>query len=554
MNYEHQVKIEVQAAFDQYLKVYFQQRNAEGIFAMMGDEMSAIGTAFDEIALNKGLAKKVYLRDLLQVPKPIDYTIHNINIQTLAEKVGLVTAVISIKTELEASMLEMKGLRLSMVFNKTGDQWLIVHKHISLPTYDTVEGESFPMEELKKRNLWLENKIREKTQDLIAVNLQLEKDITERKRIEEELRENNELFSLFMKHSPIYSFIKQVTPTESKVLVVSDNFKEMTGFLASDMVGMNMFELFPTEFAEKMTQDDWTVIADGDSVVIREELNGRNYLTIKFPISKQGRNLLAGYVIDITDRYRAEQEINQKNLELQQINATKDKFFSIIAHDLRGPLASFMGLAQIMAEDLPSLTMSEIQEIAIDMKNSAANLYRLLENLLNWARMQKGQIMFSPEAVLLLPVVNDSVASLKESAKNKGIKIDCNVAEDLKVIADKNIVQTIVRNLVSNAIKFTNKGGKVCISALLGADGMAQIAIRDSGIGMDQEMVKNLFRIDIKTNRNGTEGESSTGLGLLLCKEFVEKHSGYIWVESDPEGKSGEKGSVFYFTLPILSA
>ena len=545
MNNEHQIKVEVRAAFEKYLLAYFEQRNAEGIFAMMGDEMSVIGTAFDEIALNLGPAKELYLRDLRQVPKPIDYTIHNINIQILAETVGLVNAVVSIGTEIEGSMLEMGGLRLSMIFKKLGDNWLIVHKHISSPTYDTIEGESFPVEELKKRNQWLENKINQKTQDLIAVNLQLENDIEERKVIEEELRENSELLSLFMKHSPIYSFIKQVTATESKVLVVSDNFKEMTGISASEMVGMNMFELFPTEFAAKMTQDDLAVFTDGISNVMREDLNGRNYLTMKFPISKQGRNLLAGYVIDITDRFMAEQEINRKNVELQQINAMKDKFFSIIAHDLRGPLASFMSLAQIIAEDLSSLTMSEIQEIAVDMKNSATNLFRLLENLLNWVRMQKGQITFTPEIRRLYPVINESVEILKEQAKNKGIKIDFDVPDDLEVYADKNIFESIMRNLVSNAIKFTHKKGKVFISAFIGADRETRISVRDTGIGMDQKMVDNLFRIDVKTNRKGTDGELSTGLGLLLCKEFVEKHGGLLQVESE-EGK----GSVFFFSLP----
>jgi PAS domain S-box-containing protein len=351
-----------------------------------------------------------------------------------------------------------------------------------------------------------------------------------------------------MKHSPIYSFIKQVTATESKVLVASDNFKELTGISGSEMVGMSMFELFPPEFAAKMTHDDWSVVSNGNSIVLNEDLYGHNYISMKFPLSSHGRNLLAGYVIDITDRQQAEQEINQKNIELQQINATKDKFFSIIAHDLRGPLAGLMGLAQIMAEDLSTLTMSEIQGIAFDMKNSATNLFRLLENLLNWARMQKGRITFTPEIMVLLPVVGESVEILREQAKTKKIQIDLDIPDDLEAYADKNIFQTIIRNLVSNAIKFTHRGGNVLISAFRATDREVQISIRDTGIGMDQELVDNLFRIDVKTNRKGTEGELSTGLGLLLCKEFVEKHSGKIWVES----KEG-KGTVFHLSLPNLS-
>jgi PAS domain S-box-containing protein len=548
MNNTNQTKIEIQAAFERYLIIYFKERDANGIFAIRGQEMSIIGTAPDEIALNIAPAKELYLRDLRQAPKSIDYTVHNINIEVLAETVGLVNAVISIKTEIEDSLLEMEGLSLSTIFKKTGNEWFLVHKHISSPTFDNAEGESFPLEELKKRNQWLENRIEEKTQDLLEVNLQLEKDITERKSVEEELRENNELLSLFMKHSPIYSFIKQVTATESKVLVASDNFKELTGISGSEMVGMSMFELFPPEFAAKMTHDDWSVVSNGNSIVLNEDLYGHNYISMKFPLSSHGRNLLAGYVIDITDRQQAEQEINQKNIELQQINATKDKFFSIIAHDLRGPLAGLMGLAQIMAEDLSTLTMSEIQGIAFDMKNSATNLFRLLENLLNWARMQKGRITFTPEIMVLLPVVGESVEILREQAKTKKIQIDLDIPDDLEAYADKNIFQTIIRNLVSNAIKFTHRGGNVLISAFRATDREVQISIRDTGIGMDQELVDNLFRIDVKTNRKGTEGELSTGLGLLLCKEFVEKHSGKIWVES----KEG-KGTVFHLSLPNLS-
>jgi signal transduction histidine kinase len=192
--------------------------------------------------------------------------------------------------------------------------------------------------------------------------------------------------------------------------------------------------------------------------------------------------------------------------------------------------------------------MSEIQGIAFDMKNSATNLFRLLENLLNWARMQKGRITFTPEIMVLLPVVGESVEILREQAKTKKIQIDLDIPDDLEAYADKNIFQTIIRNLVSNAIKFTHRGGNVLISAFRATDREVQISIRDTGIGMDQELVDNLFRIDVKTNRKGTEGELSTGLGLLLCKEFVEKHSGKIWVES----KEG-KGTVFHLSLPNLS-
>lgn len=233
---------------------------------------------------------------------------------------------------------------------------------------------------------------------------------------------------------------------------------------------------------------------------------------------------------------------------LRKINAEKDKFFSIIAHDLRNPLSGFLKLTQLMSEVLPSLTMEEIQDITLTMRNSATNLYRLLGNLLQWARIQQGTIAFNPELFNLSVIVDESIAMVRESANNKGIEIIHSIPDDLMIFADTNILQTILRNHVSNAVKFTAKGGKVHLAAKLNGGNSVEISIRDTGIGMSREMIDNLFRLDVQTNRIGTEGEPSTGLGLFLCKEFIEKHGGKISVESEVG-----KGSVFTFTIPFDS-
>ena len=249
---------------------------------------------------------------------------------------------------------------------------------------------------------------------------------------------------------------------------------------------------------------------------------------------------------EVSARVSTHLKLYKQNQQLYELNASKDKFFSIIAHDLRSPFNGILGLTQIMAEELPSLTMEEIQEIAVDLKSSATNLFRLLENLLQWARMQQGLTTLYLEVLPLFTTASDSVEMILDSAKVKEISITYDIDKDLKIFADKNSFQTIMRNLVSNAIKFTNKGGNISISAIPNAEGLIQISIKDTGIGISPEMVGDLFRIDVKTGRRGTDGESSTGLGLLLCKEFVEKHGGKIWVESE-EGK----GSNFCFTMPI---
>jgi signal transduction histidine kinase len=252
-----------------------------------------------------------------------------------------------------------------------------------------------------------------------------------------------------------------------------------------------------------------------------------------------------GSIQDITEQKSAEEEIKKQNEELQKINAEKDKFFSIIAHDLRSPFNGFIGLTQVIAEGFPSLSMEKIKEIALTMNKSATNLYRLLSNLLEWSQIQRGTIVFEPKEVQLRMVVEESIAAIQESVKIKNIEITSDIPMDLWVYADTNMIQTILRNLVSNAVKFTPNGGKVSLAAKRNDDKSTEITVQDNGIGMSQTMLENLFRMDVQSSRKGTEKEPGTGLGLLLCKEFVDKHSGRIWVESE-EGK----GSTFYLWLP----
>ncbi|MDP2722142.1 MAG: PAS domain-containing sensor histidine kinase [Bacteroidales bacterium] len=263
--------------------------------------------------------------------------------------------------------------------------------------------------------------------------------------------------------------------------------------------------------------------------------------------------LLQAIVRDITMRKHAEAEIKLKNKQLQKLIAEKDKFFSIIAHDLRSPFNSFLGFTEMMADDLGGFTMDEIHEFSLRMRDSALNLFRLLENLLLWARAQQGLVPFNPEVLYLLPVVYESIALLKEPARLKGIAISLHIEDDIKVFADSNMLQTIIRNLISNAIKFTPKGGEISISVTVTHDNTIEIAIHDTGIGMDNSMLENIFKLDVNTNRRGTEGEPSSGLGLMLCKEFVEKHGGKIRIESEETDLSAGKagGTSFYFTIPL---
>jgi PAS domain S-box-containing protein len=244
------------------------------------------------------------------------------------------------------------------------------------------------------------------------------------------------------------------------------------------------------------------------------------------------------------ERKKDEEEIRLKNEMLQTINAEKDKFFSILAHDLRGPLSAFVEVAQILSDDIQNMTPDEIRDITTSMKTESINIYSLLENLLEWSRLKRGLMEFNIEKLNLKSTIVTGIEVVFESAKKKRIAVDISVADELDVNTDKHMFETVVRNIVSNAIKFTTAGGKVIISAFRNKENHIEIRICDSGIGMTTELKNKLFLLNEKTGRKGTDGEPSSGLGLLLCKEFIEKLGGKISVESEVG-----KGSTFSFSI-----
>jgi signal transduction histidine kinase len=247
------------------------------------------------------------------------------------------------------------------------------------------------------------------------------------------------------------------------------------------------------------------------------------------------------------ERKISDEEILLKNELLQSINAEKDKFFSIIAHDLRGPLSAFVAATQIITEEIQTMSAEEIREITLSMKDSATGIYSLLENLLEWSRLRRGGMDFVPEKINLSKKTGECISVLSESARKKKIEIDISISDDIEIFADSHMFDTVIRNLVSNAIKFTRSGGKVTVEAGYTESNQVLIKVTDSGIGITPDLIYKLFQISEKTSRKGTDGEASTGLGLLLVKEFIEKHSGRIWVESEVG-----KGSTFSFTLGKL--
>jgi len=240
--------------------------------------------------------------------------------------------------------------------------------------------------------------------------------------------------------------------------------------------------------------------------------------------------------------------VKQKR-ELEQLNEMKDKFFSIIAHDLRGPFNGMVELTRLMSDESTGLSKEDLQDLSGKLSTSAKSTFNLLENLLNWAKMNQGMLSFNPTLIPLKSFARKHLEAMQEMANNKEINTSNNIPNDFLVFADEYMLQTIIRNFIINAIKFTPKGGEVSISAREIADNNIEISINDNGVGMDTETLDKLFILDKHIRRAGTENEPSSGLGLILCKEFIDRHDSKIRVES----KVG-KGSSFNFTLTTTPA
>ena len=238
--------------------------------------------------------------------------------------------------------------------------------------------------------------------------------------------------------------------------------------------------------------------------------------------------------------------ISKQNSKLFKLNNDKDLFITVLAHDLKSPFNSILGFLGLLENNIHINDINETKSQIKIINNSANHVYNLLESLLNWARMQSGKIPFLPQKLQLSSICNETIELLKANSISKNINLKYSVADNIFIFADKYMLSTILRNLVSNAIKFTNNGGEIKINAEI-KNAIVMITISDNGIGISKEIINKLFDITQLYTSVGTQKEEGTGLGLVLCKDFVEKHSGRIWVES----KLGI-GSNFKFTMPIF--
>ncbi|MEE4197827.1 MAG: PAS domain-containing sensor histidine kinase [Bacteroidales bacterium] len=250
-------------------------------------------------------------------------------------------------------------------------------------------------------------------------------------------------------------------------------------------------------------------------------------------------------VRDITERKKVEKALEESQNQLKELIATKDKFFSIIAHDLISPFNSILGLSDLIESNLNENNISILRKYNKIINSSSKQTLNLLTNLLEWAKTQTGKIQFNPEPIELRREINEVINLCRISARQKQITIEQELPEQLPVFADKLMIHTVLRNLVSNAVKFTKPFGNIRISASQ-SEGQVVVQVDDNGIGIQKDHLEELFNIDSNCSKPGTRDEKGTGLGLLLCDEFIKMHQGKIGAESEIG-----KGSRFYISLPI---
>ena len=378
-----------------------------------------------------------------------------------------------------------------------------------------------------------------------SYSIGIDRDITEHIKNEEALRESEEKYRLVFKYSPLglLSF------DENGIIVAcNDKFTQIVGSPLEKLIGVNLLNLPDQQLVSALhnaLNGKLGLFEDTYSSTLAEKVTPlRGLFTSKYV---EGKGIMGGVGIieDISERKKAEEEILKANAELKRINSIKDKFFSIVAHDLKSPFQGLVGMTGMMADDIDSFSKLELSDFSIKMHRNVKNLTKLLTNLLDWARMQQGTIRYEPSEFDLSELICRNVNLISKCKDQKEIEIILDLTDNQIISADDEMLNSILGNLLSNAVKFTPRGGKISVNTKTIENNMVMITVKDSGIGIPENLKEKMFRIEEKVGRTGTEGEESTGLGLLLCKEFVEKHGGKIWVESREN-----VGSAFSFTLP----
>jgi PAS domain S-box-containing protein len=409
-------------------------------------------------------------------------------------------------------------------------------------------------DELEKHRDRFGDLVEERTAELIVINEALQQEVAERKRIEEALRESEEQYrTLFENLRDVFYRIDMA----GNILLVSPSIVQLLGYPEEEAIRLNLGRdvfVLPEQWNEFMLLMKKNGYIHGFEVLLQRQDGSYRWgnASAQYYINKEGQILgVEGIVRDISERKQAEaeliaahNELKEKNEQLYELNASKDRFFSIISHDLRSPFTAILGFTELMANNIDTYSKSEMRHQVDKLKTAAEKLYGLLENLLTWSRIQRGAIKYDPAVIDLFDVAQENMVIFLPKAEHKDIALRSVIQKGTRAYADYGMINTIMRNLISNALKFTNVGGSITVSAAA-RNQYIEVVVADTGCGIPQEGLMKLFRIDTTYSGVGTAGEQGTGLGLILCKELIEQHGGEIWVKSEPG-----KGTTFGFTIP----
>jgi PAS domain S-box-containing protein len=358
---------------------------------------------------------------------------------------------------------------------------------------------------------------------------------------ENQLKESEEKFRSTMEHSADAIFI---TDQFGKYIYANKNASGMLGYTFEELTSKTFSDISPPDKKSEYYEIFKQVLA-GQGIFTEIELLKKDgeYISTDLNAVLLPDGTIYGSCRDITQRKNDEKKVRVLNRKLSELNADKDRFIAILGHDLKSPFNNLLGLSDILIENLSTLKKKEIEDLAGNINSTARKTYVLLDDILMWARIQQGKMPFNPQYLDMRVICNQVLEILGMAVDNKRISVEYTWKDNIMVFADAQMLKTILRNLISNAIKFTNHQGTIRISAVRTGE-KTLITVSDNGMGIDPENLVKLFDITEVLSTPGTEGESGTGLGLLLCKDFVETHGGKIWVESIV----GE-GSQFFVTI-----